>query len=246
MKKIISAAAAVISAIMLSGCAAKLPEGYDQFTEAREKYGQLDSARITMTDLDSGEEIMEFRFYFTGSDEMVFSYYGSWNGEIQQAYSNGAEFFYKETGDEKWSVIGSADENYIYNIYNREYRYPYAEGRIFFLAAEAVEKAEVDETDYGTRITYVYDPDKLNSASMPGIEEEISDFAALTTILNIGADGIVTDFTEIGTVTAASGETLTLNMKLTVSDVNEVFDIAYPVDELYGNGEKPVQTEQAQ
>lgn len=244
MRKIISAAAAVVFAVMLSGCAAKLPEGYQQFMDARKKYEQLDSARVTMTDLDTGEEIMEFSFYFTGNDEMVLSYYGCWNGEEQQAYSNGAEFFYKEAGDEKWSVIGSSDENYIYNIYNREYRYPYAEGRVFFIAAEAVGSAEVSESGGATTIKYVYDTEKLNSASMPGVEEEISDFSALTTTLDIGADGIVTDFIESGTVTTVSGETLTLNMKITVSDVNKVFEIKNPVDEIYKKGEKPEQTEQ--
>ena len=187
---------------------------------------------------------MEFSFYFTGNDEMVLSYYGCWNGEEQQAYSNGAEFFYKESGDEKWSVIGSSDENYIYNIYNREYRYPYAEGRVFLIAAEAVESAEVSESDGATSIKYVYDTEKLNSVSMPGVEEEISDFSALTTTLYIGADGIVKDFIESGTVTTVSGETLTLNMKITVSDVNKVFEIKNPVDEIYKKGEKPDQTEQ--
>lgn len=245
MRKLISAAAALVCAVVLAGCSAKLPEGYDKFTAAREKYEKLDSATVTMTDLSSGEEIMEFRFCFNGNDEMVFSYYGCWNGEVQQAYSDGAEFFYKEDGDEKWTVISSADENYVYNVYNREYRYPYAEGRIFFLAAEAVAEAEVSESDGITSITYVYDPDKLNSASMPGVQEEIASFAALTTTLNVGADGIVRDFTESGTVTAVTGEILTLDMKITISDVNEVFDVANPVDEIYRSGEKPSRTEEA-
>ena len=72
----ISAAAALVCAVVLAGCSAKLPEGYDKFTAAREKYEKLDSAAVTMTDLSSGEEIMEFRFCFNGNDEMVFSYYG--------------------------------------------------------------------------------------------------------------------------------------------------------------------------
>lgn len=244
MKKLISAAAAAACCVMLVACSADLPEGYDKFTAAREKYEKLDSARVTMTDLDSGSEIMEFSFYFNGSDEMVFSYYGCWDGEVQQAYSDGAEFFYKEDGDEKWSVISSADENYVYNVYNRGYRYPYAEGRIFFLAGEAVASAEVTESNGVTSICYVYDTDKLNSASMPGVQEEISRFSELTTTLNIGADGIVQDFIESGTVTTVTGEILTLNMMITVSDVNEIFDVANPVDEIYRSGEKPVQTEQ--
>ncbi len=243
MKRLIPAAAVLLS--VLTGCAAKLPEGCRQFTEARDAYERLDSAMVTMTDLDTGERVMEFSFYFTQKDEMVLSYYGCWDGEVQQAYSDGAEFFYKESGDEKWSVIDSDDENYIYNIYNRKYRYPYAEGRMFFLAAEAVEEAQVSHEGGGTRITYIYDPEKLNQASMPGVEESIQDFSALTTVMKIGADGIVDSFTEMGTVTSVSGETVTLNMEITIDKANEDIDIPYPVDEVYGKGEKPVQTSQA-
>ena len=80
---------------------------------------------------------------------------------------------------------------------------------------------------------------------MPGVQEEIASFVALTTTLNVGADGIVRDFTESGTVTAVTGEILTLDMKITISDVNEVFDVANPVDEIYRSGEKPSRTEEA-
>lgn len=240
MKKVIACAAAAASICVISGCsAASLPEGYEQFMQARELYERLDSARVTMTDIDSGEEIMRFSFYFTGSDEMVLSYYGCWYGEEQQAYSDGAEFFYKESGDEKWSVISSADENYIYNIYNRKYRYPYAEGRIFFLAPEAVENAETGTAPNGNfRITYDYDAEKLNSQSIPGIVGQISEFKTLATTLETDPDGNVVSFTESGTIIAADGEEMTLNMRIDVADINSVFDIPYPVDELYGNGEK--------
>ena len=146
MRRAFTAAAAVAGAIMLSGCSAELPDGYREFTAAREKYETLDSAKVTMRDLDSGEQVMEFSFYISANDEMVLSYTGTWGGVTQQAYSDGAEFFYKESGDDKWTVIGSGDENYIYNVYNRKYRYPYAEGRMFFLAAEAVKDAAVSKT----------------------------------------------------------------------------------------------------
>ena len=129
MKKTIAAVLAAVSISLAAGCAANLPAGYDKFTAAREKYETLSSGRVTMTDLTTGDEIMRFSFYFNVNDEMVFSYWGSWQGEEQQAYSDGAEFFYKESGDEKWTVISSDDDGYIYNVYNRGYRYPYAEGR---------------------------------------------------------------------------------------------------------------------
>ena len=119
MKKTIAAVLAAVSISLAAGCAANLAAGYDKFTAAREKYETLSSGRVTMTDLTTGDEIMRFSFFFTANDEMVFSYWGSWQGEEQQAYSDGAEFFYKESGDEKWTVIGSDDDGYIYNVYNR-------------------------------------------------------------------------------------------------------------------------------
>lgn len=149
MKKTIAAVLAAVSISLAAGCAANLPAGYDKFTAAREKYETLSSGRVTMTDLTTGDEIMRFSFYFNVNDEMVFSYWGSWQGEEQQAYSDGAEFFYKESGDEKWTVISSDDDGYIYNVYNRGYRYPYAEGRLFFLAGEAVRNAGIIESGDG-------------------------------------------------------------------------------------------------
>ena len=243
MKKILAALAAA-AALFLTGCTAQLPDGYDKFTAARNKYETLDSAKVTMTDMDTGEQIMEFNFYFTGRDEMVLSYYGCWDGKVQQAYSDGAEFFYKDDGDEKWNVISSGDDGYIYNIYNRKYRYPYADARLFFLAGEAVSSAAVIGSDDGpTSITYTYDPEKLNNASMPGVEEDIASFEKFSTTMEINQDGIPVMFTESGTVTTASGETLSVNIKIDITSVNEVFEIPYPVDEIYKPGEKPASSE---
>lgn len=214
----------------LAACSAQLPDGYDEFKTARSEYESLDSAKVTMTDLGSGEQVMEFSFYLSAKDEMVFSYTGTWDGVTQQAYSDGITFYYKESADGEWNVIGSGDDNYIYNVYNREYRYPYAEGRIFFLAAEAVDEAAVTEqSDGGTLIEYTYDPAKLNEASMPGVEEEISEFSSLETSLLISPDGIPVQFVESGSVTTVSGENLTLNMQIDVTDINAVTEIPNPV-----------------
>lgn len=224
-------AAVLTATLFITGCSVQLPDGYDQFVKAREKYETLDSARVTMTDIQTDEEIMEFCFYINSSNEMVFSYRDNWDGKVQQAYSDGAEFFYKEDGDEKWNVISSADENYVYNIYNREYRYPYAEGRIFFLAAESVAEAAVlDDGDGGITTTYVYDPEKLNAESIPGISGEIKQFDSLATKLEIGSDGIITRFTEEGTVVTADGDELAFNMRIEISDANQIYEIENPVD----------------
>jgi len=46
-------------------------------------------------------------------------------------------------------------------------------------------------------------------------------------------------FTESGTVVTVDGDTLALNMEIDISDVNEVFEVPYPVDSIYKAGEKP-------
>ena len=238
MKKLFLAVFAVLCSFVLSGCAAQLPEGYETVKQAKEQYEKLDSAHITMTDLTNNSVIMDFSFYINPNNEMVLSYYGVNGGEEQYAYSNGAEYFYKEHGDEKWTVIGSDDESYLYNLYNREYRYPYAQGGIFFLDGGSVDEAGIVACDDGvTLITYIYDADKLNSSAVKYLDG-VSAFVSLETEFYIDADGNLVEFVERGVVTDSNGIDNEVNMSIKVDSMNEVYDIAYPVDEIYAKGEK--------
>lgn len=232
MKKTIVALAACLSLTTLSGCSTKMPEGYDVVKAAKAKYNSLDSAHTTMTDLSTGELIMDFSFYINSSDEMILSYYGKDGNDEMYAYSDGAQYFYKEPGKDMWSVISSSDEEYLYNIYNRENRYPYADGGMFFLDGSSVTEATVDsEADGSTIVCYVYDAEKLNQSTQ-GILEDVSSFSSLETIFEINADGYIISFTEIGTVTDTSGITRDVNMCISVDSMNEVYEIPYPVDKL--------------
>lgn len=232
MKKVFAALAACLSLTALSGCGAKMPEGYDTVKTAKTKYNSLDSAHTTMTDLDTGELIMDFSFYINNSDEMILSYYGKDGNDEMYAYSDGAQYFYKEPGKDMWSVINSSAEEYLYNIYNRENRYPYADGGIFFLDGSSVVEATVEtEADGSTVVCYVYDAEKLNQSTQ-GILEDVSSFSSLETIFEINADGYITSFTEIGTVTDTSGVTRDVNMCISVDSMNDVYEIPYPVDKL--------------
>lgn len=236
MKKTFPAAAVLVSLLTLGGCTASMPEGYETVRSAKEKYETLDSGRAVMTDLSTGEQIMEFTFFINQKDEMILSYYGKDGENEMYAYSNGAEYFYKDAGDELWSVIASNDENYIYNIYNREYRYPYADGGIFFLDGTSVESASVTLNDDGSCVVeYVYDADKL-SRSTKGILEDVESFTSLTTTFSINADGFITEFIESGTVTDTNGVTRDVDMSISIDMMNEVYDIPYPVDRLDKTG----------
>ncbi|MBQ4165427.1 MAG: hypothetical protein IJD85_03805 [Oscillospiraceae bacterium] len=230
MRKLLSGAAAIAAVICMSGCIAQMPDGYNDVKAAKENYEKLNSAHTTMFDLSTGDKIMDFSFYINNSGEMILSYYGKDGADEMYAYSNGAEYFYKDAGDELWSVIGADDESYIYNIYNREYRYPYADGGIFFLDGGSVESFSVtDKPDGGCTIVYVYDADKLNASAVEMLDG-VSGFDSLETTFEINADGYITDFTEKGTVTDADGVSREVNMRISVDMMNEVYEIPYPVD----------------
>ncbi len=232
MKKILLALAASVSLIALSGCSAEMPEGYDAVKAAKAKYNALDSAHTTMTDLTTDELIMDFSFYINNRDEMILSYYGKDGSNEMYAYSDGGQYFYKEPGKDMWSVISSSDEEYLYNIYNRENRYPYADGGIFFLDGSSVAKASVtSEADGSTIVYYVYDAEKLNRSTQ-GILENVDSFSSLETTFEINSDGYIVSFTETGTVKDTEGVTYDVNMCIKVDSMNAVYEIPYPVDKL--------------
>lgn len=228
----------VSGTLLLCGCSAK-PEGYDRVKRAKELFEELDGARVIMEDVSAGERLMEFSFYVNENDEMIFSYLGAGEGGEERCYSNGAEFYYKTADSSDWEVIGPADENYYYNIYTRDYRYPYARGSIFFLDGTSVKDARVTEEGGKTVTVYTYDPEKLNSYAV-NLLDNVSSFSELTASYVIDENGYITEFTERGTVTDANGEKSAVDLRITVDRMNEIYEIEAPVvkTENAENGDK--------
>lgn len=218
----------ILGALLLCGCSAK-PEGYDSIKKAKKLFEELDSARVIMEDISAGERLMEFSFYINENDEMVFSYLGMSEEGEERCYSNGAEFCYKTADSDEWEVIGPADENYYYNIYTREYRYPYARGSIFFLDGTSVEAASVIEERDKTVIVYSYDPEKLNSYAVD-LLYNVSSFSELTASYVIDENGYITEFTEKGIITDGNGEKSSVDICIIVDNMNEIYEIEAPVD----------------
>ncbi len=226
MKKILIFS--IVLVVLLCGCSAR-PDGYDSVKKAKELFEKLDSARVIMEDISAGERLMEFSFYINEKGEMIFSYLGrSADGE-ERCYSNGAEFYYKTAGSGEWEVIGPADENYYYNIYTRDYRYPYARGSIFFLDGTSVETADVIEESGKTVIVYSYDPEKLNSYAV-SLLDNVSSFSELTVSYTIDEKGYITEFTERGTVTDTNGQKSSVDLRIIVDNMNEIYEIETPVE----------------
>lgn len=232
MRKALSLLAALLTAVSISGCSVAKPDGYDSVKKAKELYNTLESARVVMEDITKGSTLMEFEFLINVRGEMEFYYKGESGDGTEHAYSNGAEFYYKTADAEGWSVIGPADEGYIYNIYNREYRYPYADGSIFFLDGTSVEKSEVTENpDGGVTVEYTYNAEGLNSYAA-GKLENVSAFSELKARYRMNKDGYITEFTETGAVTDSEGVLNDVNIRITVTDMNNIDEIAYPVDNI--------------
>ncbi|MBD5129565.1 MAG: hypothetical protein HDT43_06540 [Ruminococcaceae bacterium] len=226
MRKIFLCVLPVLLALMLAGCAA-VPENYGEIKKAKELYEKLDSARVVMVDNIGGGELMDFRFYINKKDEMVFSYTSFENGD--RAYSDGLQFFYRTEGDEGWTAISPSDEAYIYNIYNRKYRYPYARGGLFFLDGTSVSSAEFAEDNGEKVITYVYDCDKLNDYAVTKLDG-VSAFSALTCVYRIDGDGYITEFSEKGTLTDDEENVRDIDLTYRITEMNGISVIENPVD----------------
>lgn len=225
-------ALSALLAVSLAACSLVKPAGYDSVKKAKELYNTLSSARVVMEDISECVTLMEFEFLINARDEMEFYYEGEGENGTEYAYSNGAEFYYKTADADGWNVIGPADEGYIYNIYNSEYRYPYADGSIFFLDGTSVEKSEVTENSDGdVTVEYSYNADSLNSYAA-GKLENVNSFSELKAVYRMNKDGYITEFTETGAVTDSEGVLNDVNIRITVSDMNNIDKIPYPVDKL--------------
>ncbi len=226
MKKIFLCILTIITVILLGGCA-PMPEAYGEVKKAKELYEKLDSARVIMTDNETGAQLMDFSFFINKKDEMLFSYEDLENGD--RAYSDGLQFFYKTGDQEGWTAITPSDEGYIYNVYNRKYRYPYARGGLFFLDGASVSSAATVQEGGDTVITYVYDSEKLNE-NIAGTLDGVSAFSALTCVYRINPEGYITEFTEKGELTDEEGSARSVDITYTVTEMNGINSIENPVD----------------
>ncbi|MDE6728403.1 MAG: hypothetical protein K2J80_10770 [Oscillospiraceae bacterium] len=230
MKKIIFGIAAIV--LIAAGFAAviliklgNVPDGFNEIKKARGRDEKLDSARLVMTDASSGEIMMSFCFYINSDNEMILDYDDP--RDDLHAYSDGKQYYYKSGGE--WTAITPKDEEYIHNIYNRKYRYPYARGTVFFLDGTAVSEATVTENGGVKTITYVYDCEKLNESSVKKLDN-VSAFSKLTCVYTLNDDGYLTRFAEKGSITDADGVAADVDILLEVTDMNDVRSIDIPFD----------------
>ncbi len=67
--------------------------------QAREDYAALDSAKVVITNEDTGDIEQEFTFKYDEKDVLTYSYYGKNGGKEYAQYNNGIESYTYDNGE---------------------------------------------------------------------------------------------------------------------------------------------------
>lgn len=181
----------VIGAVMLiSGCSLTQEEkaGGELIKAAREEYVSLDSAKVIITNDDTGRQEQVFTFKYDEKDILIYSYYGESENSVIAQYNNGAESFTYENGEYSHAVKGESD----YVQYNRASTYPQADEALLIYQPECIISDEEKIFEDQTReYTHKYDPEKIGADTEEG---EVEDF---TVKYYFDKDGNLSYFMEI-------------------------------------------------
>lgn len=166
------AAAAALSALILTSCSLNPSvDGDELIKKVREEYKALDSAKVIMTNTETGDIEQTFTFKYDEKDILMYSYEGkSENSEYAQ-FNNGAESFSYENGE--YSHVQKGDKNF--NLYTRDATHPQADEGLILFAPAAVTSAEVTEENGVTHIVHIYDAEKIGADAESG---EVTGFSA--------------------------------------------------------------------
>ena len=155
---------AVGAAIVLASCG-EVPdvEGGELIKKAREAYSSLESARVIMTNTETGEQEQEFVFKYDEKGILTYSYKGKSDKTSYAQYNNGLESFTDENGKVTHLVRGDKD----FAAYSKDAKHPQADKGLIIYQPASVSKAEADEENGVTHIHHEYDMDKI----APELEE---------------------------------------------------------------------------
>ena len=213
MKKIVKAlSVGLAAALMLGGCGkAEDKAGGLLIKQAREEYTSLDSARVVMTDMATGEEEQSFTFKYDEKDTLVFSYYGKSDNSEYAQFNNGLECFTYENGEVKHSVKGDND----FVRYTRKMSHPQADKGLLIYDPQYITSAKEETVDGGIKVTHVYDAQKI------GAEVENGEVTGFTAEYFFDDDGGLEYFTET-TTSECDGKEEIYAYKVDITEKNSV------------------------
>ena len=145
MKRYSITALLVVMIAMLTGCIWDTPdvEGGELIKKAREAYTSLDSARVVMTNTETGECEQEFIFKYDEKGILTYSYKGKSEKSSYAQFNNGLESYTEENGKVTHLVRGDKD----FAAYSKDAKHPQADmGLIIYQPASVKTAAVTDES----------------------------------------------------------------------------------------------------
>lgn len=220
MRKLL-ACAVMICIVCISGCGETEDKaGGLLVKQARRDYAALDSARVVMTDMATGQEEQCFTFKYDEKDALIFSYYGkSANSEYAQ-YNNGIECFTYENGEYTHVTNGDAD----FVRYTRDMTHPQADEGLLIYNPQNITSAQEETVADGIKVTHVYDPAKIGAKVEEG---EVTGFRAE---YYFDEDGELEYFTEI-TDSENNGKNETYAYRIDITEKNSVDKVENTVEQ---------------
>ena len=149
-----------IIVLALTGCIGEEPdvEGGELIKKARDAYASLDSARVTMTNTETGECEQEFIFKYDEKGLLTYSYVGKSEKTSYAQYNNSVESYTEENGKVTHLVKGDKD----FAAYSKDAKHPQADKGLIIYQPSSVKTAEVKEENGVTHIHHEYDLDKIS------------------------------------------------------------------------------------
>jgi hypothetical protein len=179
---------------------------------AREKYEELESARVTVTDSFTGRVIEDFRFRYEG-DTLTYLYWATDGETVYAEYNNGSRLCYGYGGEADWTALTVSDDGFY--SYGRGIKHRLTKKSLFFLDAPSV--SSVDFRD-GNGVAVEYDVKKLNKRS------DKEKFSELTTEFRLDKSGYIEVFIREHTL-SDGGE---FAYKIEITDMNAAGVIERP------------------
>lgn len=213
MRKLFGVTAAMLSAmLLLSGCGeAEDKAGGELIKRAREEYTSLESARVVMTDMETGEEEQSFTFKYDEKGTLVFSYYGKSDKTEYAQYNNGVECFTYDNGETDYSIKG--DDDFV--RYTRKMPHPQADAGLLIYTPQNITSAKEENVEGGIKVTHEYD------VKLIGAQVEEGEVTGFTAEYFFDEDGSLEYFTET-TEAQVDGKTEVYAYKIEITEKNSV------------------------
>lgn len=146
------------AAVMLASCGeAADVEGGELIKKAREAYASLESARVTMTNTETGECEQEFVFKYDEKGILTYSYVGKTDKTSYAQYNNSLESYTEENGKVTHLVKGDKD----FAAYSKDSKHPQADMGLIIYQPGSVKDAKVSDENGTAHIHHEYDLDKI-------------------------------------------------------------------------------------